>query len=563
MDSRRTFLTALTALPFASSVVAAQTSVPPQPRVLPRLGITAKFLDRNAMRMGHPTLRFSLTGEFPKATLPIDWTKGNRLSFPLDGNGYDQFGDCMYAAACHADNTFTGNTGVESSFDPVNIIKGFLDAGGSPDNGLNEGQIISAWRSGLAGQPDAGIIATSGIDPTDATAVQTAIYLFGGVFFMLNVPDTWLSLATGGTWDVPATADSNNGHAVWWNGVDTDGNYKLQTWGTYGWITPAAVKVCDPSAFVVFSLRWFNSEGVAPNGLTFTQLAALWQQFGGGPLNTTYQTRFIDTVTSFANESAGVWLMTDYDRDGIPDLAYVKTKTQTGKVEVHIASGASKYQTRILETPTTFANESDGVWLMADYDRDGIPDLVFIKTSGTQSGNVEVHIASGASNYQKRILETTTAFSCESDGVWLMADYDRDGIPDLVFIKTSGTQSGQVEVHIASGASKFQTRILEVPTTFDEENDGVWTMVNYNGKGTPDLVFIKTANTSTGDVEIHIASGASKYQTRILETPTVYATERDGSWLMATQKGIEKPLLGFIKTANTSSGYVEVHLARA
>ncbi len=52
------------------------------------------------------------------------------------------------------------------------------------------------------------------------------------------------------------------------------------------------------------------------------------------------------------------------------------------------------FSTRILETGTTFAPETDGVWLMADYDRDGIPDLVFIKTSNTGTGTVEVHIAS-------------------------------------------------------------------------------------------------------------------------------------------------------------------------
>ena len=172
------------------------------------------------------------------------------------------------------------------------------------------------------------------------------------------------------------------------------------------------------------------------------------------------------------------------------------------------------FSIRILETGTTFAPETDGVWLMADYDRDGIPDLVFIKTSNTGTGTVEVHIASGASNYQTRILETGTTFAPETDGVWLMADYDRDGIPDLVFIKTANTGTGTVEVHIASGASNYQTRILETGTTFAPETDGVWLMADYEGDGIPDLVFIKTANTGTGTVEVHIASGASNYQTR-------------------------------------------------
>src|SRR6266446_2313108 len=81
------------------------------------------------------------------------------------------------------------------------------------------------------------------------------------------------------------------------------------------------------------------------------------------------------------------------------------------------------FEARILEVPTTFANESDGTWLMTDWDRDGIPDLVFIKTANTPSGHVEVHVASGASNFETRILEVPTTFANESDGTWLMTDW--------------------------------------------------------------------------------------------------------------------------------------------
>lgn len=90
--------------------------------------------------------------------------------------------------------------------------------------------------------------------------------------------------------------------------------------------------------------------------------------------------------------------MADWDRDGIPDLVFIKTSnTPNGHVKVHIASGSSKYHTRILEVPTTFANENDGTWLMADWDRDNLPDLVFIKTSNTPNGHVELHVAAGKS----------------------------------------------------------------------------------------------------------------------------------------------------------------------
>jgi hypothetical protein len=181
------------------------------------------------------------------------------------------------------------------------------------DNGLlNEGKIIGAWEHGLANTPAASILDALDLDPTDASSMQAAIYFFGGVFFTLAVPDAWAqSFETDAVWDAPATP-GDQGHAIWWNGVNVEGHYKLQTWGTHGWITPAGVAACDPSCFVVFSLRWFNNKGMAPNGMTYAQLAALWVQFGGNPIP--FATRIFESATSFVNEGDGTWLMADFDR---------------------------------------------------------------------------------------------------------------------------------------------------------------------------------------------------------------------------------------------------------
>ena len=197
-------------------------------------------------------------------------------------------------------------------------------------------------------------------------------------------------------------------------------------------------------------------------------------------------------------------------------LAFIKTaNTPNGHVEVHLASGASGYQTRILETATTFGNEQDGTWQL-------LPslDLAFVKTSNTPSGRVEVHIASRASNYQTRTLETATTFGNEQDGTWQLLPNQ-----DLVFIKTSNTPSGRVEVHVASRASNYQTRTLETATTFGNEQDGTWQLL-----ASLDLAFIKTSNTPSGHVEVHLASRASNYQSRTVETATTFSNESDGRW---------------------------------
>ena len=233
-----------------------------------------------------------------------------------------------------------------------------------------------------------------------------------------------------------------------------------------------------------------------------------------------YQTRIIEVGTTFGPETDGAWLLADYNHGNIPDLVFIKTgSTGTGKIEVHVASGASYYQTRTLETGTTFAPETDGTWLLGDFEHSGKPDLVFIKTSNTGTGKVEVHVASGSSNYQTRILETGTTFAPETDGTWLLADFQHSGKPDLVFIKTSNTGTGKVEVHVASGSSNYQTRILETGTTFAPETDGTWLLADYDHDGTPDLVFIKTSNTGTGRVEVHVSPGVDHVPATVQNPP--------------------------------------------
>jgi hypothetical protein len=230
---------------------------------------------------------------------------------------------------------------------------------------------------------------------------------------------------------------------------------------------------------------------------------------------------------------------------------------------VHIASSSSNFQARIFESGTTFGEENDGTWTLVPSPRSTLPDLAFIKTSNTPSGRVEVHIASGASNYKTRTLETATVFGNENNGIWKLYDYDRDGIPDLVYIKTKNTGTGTVEVHVASGASNYGQFILHTGTTFLPEDNGFWSLAPITARGAADLVYIKDANTGTGRVEVHIASQESGYKTRIYEGPSVYAQEANGVWSLIDFNRDNFQDLAYIKYQNSGTGTVEVHVAAA
>ncbi len=88
-----------------------------------------------------------------------------------------------------------------------------------------------------------------------------------------------------------------------------------------------------------------------------------------------------------------------------------------------------------------------------------------------------------------------------------MAPYSSLRAADLVFIKDANTGTRTTEVHVASKASGYHTRILDVGSTFTEEQNGVWSLIDYNKDGRLDLTYIKYQNTGTGTVEVHVAAG--------------------------------------------------------
>lgn len=269
-----------------------------------------------------------------------------------------------------------------------------------------------------------------------------------------------------------------------------------------------------------------------------------------------YQTSFADLVTSFDVEDNGVWTLADYTGGGSPDLIYIKTRnTGTGTIEVHISSGSSLFQDRALATGTAFAIQGDGTWLMADYDGDGIADLVYIKNRNTGTGKVEVHVASGASAFQSIVFQTSTGFDLEDNGVWTLSYTG-----DLVYIKTRNTGSGKIEYFVASKASGYQTLVQGVATDFLIEDNGTWCLSPIVNGPYADLYYIKTRNTGTGTVEVHAVSAASGWQTRVIDTGTAFALDDSGYWLMVDESGQSLPDLAHIKNSNTASGKVEVHI---
>lgn len=205
-------------------------------------------------------------------------------------------------------------------------------------------------------------------------------------------------------------------------------------------------------------------------------------------------------------------------------LALKKTNTDSGKLEVHRLSAESQFQIFNLQTATAL-DQVDNSWQIKplDWDRDGIVDLAAIKTRNTGSGFVEVHILSGVSNYKKFIAHLATSLPENNSQIdFYFSDWDRDTLIDLVYLKKSETGSNRTEVHILSGQSLFKQFILQIATALPllNLNNSHLKIADFDKDGLADLIYIIKNNSGSGKIEMHVLSGSSSFQSYIYNVAT-------------------------------------------
>ncbi len=249
---------------------------------------------------------------------------------------------------------------------------------------------------------------------------------------------------------------------------------------------------------------------------------------------------------------------------GLTDFDFIKTaNTGSGTVEVHWATAASKYQQRGGDYTSDFspADVSNGTWQLFG-SANGAPELGFIKTANTGSGTVEVHwdVLNGGS--YKRAGDYTSDFSPAdvSNGTWQLFG-SANGAPELGFIKTANTGSGTVEVHwdVLNGGSYKRAGDYTSDFSPADVSNGTWQLFG-SANGAPELGFIKTANTGSGTVEVHwdVLNGGSYKRAGDYTSDFSPADASNGIWKLFGIAGTP-PQLGFVKLRNTQSGTVEAH----
>jgi hypothetical protein len=194
----------------------------------------------------------------------------------------DSLGDCVEAAAGHAIQVWTANTGSMVT-PPDSAIEQFYElAGGyvpgnpSTDNGTDEQTALKDWLSNpVDGNELAAFIE---VDPGDLDDVKRTIWECGLIYIGFNVP-AYLPMAAGSVWDVDPAANSSiiGGHAVVLCGFDEMGNMVVVSWGQRYTMTAAFWRAFVDECYGLVNKDWMAVTGKSPAGMTLSDLEALMQ----------------------------------------------------------------------------------------------------------------------------------------------------------------------------------------------------------------------------------------------------------------------------------------------
>jgi hypothetical protein len=234
-----------------------------------------------ALKLGRlrPTERPKLRcSRYMKAGLPtpppvIHWTgpaDSSTSLFNILAN--DELGDCTSAGAGHILDIFRAWNGSRASsvtrqqaIDFYSKSTGYVPSDPSTDQGGDEITVLNCWRDkGYFADGSGKIAGYVGVDAANVEQCKAAIWLFGNLYFGVELPDAWLRPAPRGngfTWDVAGEPDPHNGHCFIAGAYNSNGAI-IDTWGMIGTLTWAGVaKYASPpngELYAILSEDWID-----------------------------------------------------------------------------------------------------------------------------------------------------------------------------------------------------------------------------------------------------------------------------------------------------------------
>ncbi len=223
--------------------------------------------------------KYITASKLPPSPPAKHWEKNLPGNWGMMGNY--SIADCTCASAGHLIMNWTGNVSKKQKVIPDKeiiaayaAVSGYDPSTGANDYGANLLDVLNYWRThGIGNDRLFGYV---GIELGNHSQIKETVFLFGGCYIGLQLPDT--ATPDQPIWSVPVSGahgpgapNPNRGHAVPIVGYDerylaiiTWGKVKLMTWKFYD-------TYCD-EAYALLSADWFNQKKLAPDGFNWDEL---------------------------------------------------------------------------------------------------------------------------------------------------------------------------------------------------------------------------------------------------------------------------------------------------
>jgi len=189
-------------------------------------------------------------------------------------------GDCTIAGVLRLMQSWSSRTAATplqftdaQALDVYSALEGYDPATGQPDNGMVETDVLDYWvKTGVYGNKLAGY---SAIDPQEIEHVKQAIWIYGGVYLGLSLPEVAEQQTNAGQpWDLSwYQSRVLGGHCV--VGLEYDETYiYVGTWGQRQPVTWRFFQRYFDAAYAPANGLWIGPEGKTPGGLTMDGLTA-------------------------------------------------------------------------------------------------------------------------------------------------------------------------------------------------------------------------------------------------------------------------------------------------
>jgi len=233
--------------------------------------------------------------------------------------------------------------------------------------------------------------------------------------------------------------------------------------------------------------------GPAPTGtVSFLDISRGNAVLGSAALGATTGFSLVAQSGTVAGTGASQMVVADFNRDGIPDMAVINLGNDSiNQISVLLGNGDGTF-TAVTTSPA--AGEQAYMLVSADFNGDGIPDLAVLNNGGSSIGSVLLGNGDGTFRAIDAGLGPGQGFG---DGFsMVVGDFNLDGIPDLaiVFYETgqftpegSTAEYGVVSIFLGKGDGTFTQGQFYVMAGGPSREAVV---ADFNGDGIPDLAVL-------------------------------------------------------------------------